>query len=82
MIRKAETLAMTVLMVVLYKNLALGQATPPTILAVELENYLSYREDTSDLSKFATDPNATTSTPSRNFNFTVQIGDKIGRAHV
>ena len=77
MIRKAETLAMAVVLVAVYCNLALGQAIPPTILAVDVENFVQYSEDTSDLSKFATDPNATTAALPRNFFFSVQIGDIV-----
>ena len=48
------------------------------ILVVDVDNYVLYSEDTFDLSKFATDPNATTSAPSRNFGGSVQIGDIVG----
>jgi uncharacterized protein (TIGR03437 family) len=54
-----------------------GQAPPPTILAIDVENPVQYFEDTSDLSKFATDPNATTAIPPKNFAWTVYIGDIV-----
>ena len=47
------------------------------ILAVDVENLVAYQEDTSDLSKFATDPNATTAVPPRNFPFNATIGDIV-----
>ena len=61
MIRKAETIAMTLLLVALYCNSGLAQAPPTTILRIDLENFVVYNDDTSDPYKFATDPNATTS---------------------
>ena len=54
-----------------------GQVPPPTILEIDVENPVQYFEDTSDLSKFATDPNPTTAIPPRNFAWTVYIGDIV-----
>jgi uncharacterized protein (TIGR03437 family) len=62
---------------VLYCTRGQGQAPPTTILEVDVENLVSYFEDTSDLSKFATDPNVTAAVPPRNFNFNVAIGDIV-----
>ena len=59
MIRKAETFAMAVLLVAMYCNLALGQATTPTILEVDVENFVEYQSDISDRSKFGRNPNVT-----------------------
>ena len=60
MIRKAETLAVTLLLVALYCTLGQGQATPATILEIDTENQVIYYEDVFDVSRFATDPNVTT----------------------
>ena len=59
MIRKAETIAMTVLLVAVHCTLALGQQPPPTILTIDVENVVEYQGDISDPSKFATNPNVT-----------------------
>lgn len=57
----------------------LGQAQtqPPAILEIDVANYVQYTEDTSDVSKFATDANTTTAVPPRNFHFFVQIADIV-----
>ena len=60
-----------------FSQLGLAQAQPLTILEVDVENFLAYFEDNSDVSKFATDPNATTAVPPRNFMFIVIIGDIV-----
>jgi hypothetical protein len=77
MIRRAETLAMTVLLVAVYCTLALGQATPPAILQVETENLVEYQSDVSDLSKLATNPNVTPAVVPRNFWVTLVLGDIV-----
>ena len=77
MIRKTETLAMTILLVAVYCNLALGQATTPTILGIDVENSVVYRDDISDVSKFATDPNVTTAVPPRNFGPILVLADIV-----
>src|SRR5262249_51993361 len=38
----------------------MAQVAPPTILEIESENQVEYIEDIADVSKFATDPKATT----------------------
>ena len=77
MIRKAGMTAMTVLLGVVHCDLALAQGALTTILEIDVENPVQYFEDTSDLSKFATDPNATIATPPRNFAWTMYIGDIV-----
>jgi uncharacterized protein (TIGR03437 family) len=77
MIRKAETLAMAVLLVAVFCNLTLGQATPPAILEVDVENVVEYQDDISDPSKFASNPNVTRSVPPRNFVPAVVLGDIV-----
>src|SRR5216683_5139426 len=56
---------------------SLAQVPPPTILEVDVENFLAYFEDSSDVSKFATNPNPTTAVVQRNFYFYVFIGDIV-----
>jgi uncharacterized protein (TIGR03437 family) len=74
---KAKVIAMAVLMVAAHCTRGYGQVAPPTILIVDVENVVEYFEDTSDLSKFATDPNATTTVQPKNFNFRIGIGDIV-----
>ena len=63
MIRKAQTLARTALLVAVYSSLALGQTPPPTILEVDVENFVEYQvSGISDLSKFGRNPNVTPAT--------------------
>lgn len=58
-------------------QLGLAQGAPPTILQIDVENLVEYYEDTSDLSKFATVPNATAAVPPKNFSFRLGIGDIV-----
>src|SRR5205085_8023579 len=58
MIRRAETLTMTVVSMAMYCSSALGQP-PAATLYIELQNVVEYQVDTSDLSKYGTDPNVT-----------------------
>jgi hypothetical protein len=54
-----------------------AQAPPPTILVVDVENVVQYFEDSSDLSRFATDPNVTNPVLPRNLNAGLVIGDIV-----
>jgi hypothetical protein len=53
------------------------QAPSPTVLEVDLENYVSYVQDTNDVTKYATLPNPTTSTPPKNFYTSLIIRDIV-----
>jgi hypothetical protein len=77
MSRKVETFAMTVMLVAAYCNVALGQATPHTILNIEVQNVVVYVDDVSDVSTFATKPNATAAAVPRNFVENILIGDIV-----
>ena len=77
MTRNEATLLATMLLFSACRNLGRAQTLPPTILEIDVENYVQYMEDTSDISKFATDPNATTAVPPRNFLFFLQIADIV-----
>jgi hypothetical protein len=63
--------------VALFLKAAYGQGSSGEILAVDVENYVLYSEDTFDVSKLAIDPKPTTAAPSRNFTSSVQIGDIV-----
>lgn len=52
-------------------------AQTPAILVIDVDNVLQYFEDTSDLSKFAMDPNVTTPVLPRNLNAGLVIGDIV-----
>src|SRR6266480_2970621 len=46
-----------------YSQPGVAQLAPPTILQIDVENVVNYQLDTSDISKFASDPNVTTTRP-------------------
>ena len=58
MIRKTETLTMTVVLMAMCGRAALGQA-PASTLKIELRNVVEYQVDNSDTSKYGTNPNPT-----------------------
>ena len=47
------------------------------VLQVDIENWVEYLDDTSDSSKFATNPNLTPSTPGKNFYTQIGIADIV-----
>src|SRR5579872_4682228 len=54
-----------------------AQVPPPAILEIDTENVVQYFEDTSDVSKFATDPNVTTAAVPKNFNRALVFADIV-----
>ncbi|MBL8294151.1 MAG: hypothetical protein JNN08_20070 [Bryobacterales bacterium] len=58
-------------------QLSLAQGTSHSILQIDLANYVLYAGDTSDPSKFATDPNVTTPSPARNFSKNIHLADVV-----
>ena len=77
MITRRTILLAAAISIALFFEAAYGQGSSGAILAVDVENYVLYSEDTFDVSKLAIDPKATTSAPSRNFTSSVQIGDIV-----
>lgn len=75
--RRAKAVA-AALYAALYSHSGLSQSTPPSILQIDLANNVLYSPDTTDFSKYATDPNLTTpmGTP-RNFNKSQGIADIV-----
>jgi hypothetical protein len=73
------TLSKTALAATLYaaafSHLGLAQVPPASILRIDTTDVVLYIEDTSDPSKFATDPNVTTPGHPNNFFRNVFIGD-------
>jgi len=55
-----KTAFATALCALACSQLGVAQVAPPSILQIDVANNVLYFEDTSDLSKFATDPNVTT----------------------
>ena len=58
MIRKTETLIVVALLAG-HCSVALGQSPAPSILTVDLENFVLYQTDVSDISKYASIPSVT-----------------------
>lgn len=56
-------------------NLARGQA--PVIITIDTENVVEYQADTSDVSKYATNPNITPAAAFRNFTPATPLGDIV-----
>ena len=77
MIRKAETIAMTALLVAVQCSVAVGQQPPTAILTIDVENVVEYQGDISDPSKFATNPNVTPSAGARAFSVNMVFGDIV-----
>src|SRR5437867_2712578 len=67
----------TVLCTAAFSQPGLAQVAPPTILEIDIENLVQYYVDTSDLARFATEPNATPAAPARNFREALWIGDIV-----
>jgi len=77
MIRGLQSFTITILWLGLRGNPAFGQAPPPTILTIEVENVVEYQGDISDPAKFAANPNITPSGKPRNFYVNLAIGDIV-----
>jgi uncharacterized protein (TIGR03437 family) len=77
LIRRAGTISIVILLVAVPCPLALGQAPPPTILAIDLENYVEYQDDGGVPSKYATNPNITPAVMPTNFFVVTMLGDIV-----
>src|SRR5262245_58003219 len=53
----------------------LAQVPPVSVLRIDTGNVVFYNQDTTDVSKYATDPNVTTPVPPRNFQRGITIAD-------
>src|SRR5262245_51302366 len=58
-----------------FSQSGLAQVPPASVLRIDTVNAVLYLDDTSDVSKFATDPNVAAATSSRNFNRAVAFAD-------
>jgi hypothetical protein len=77
MIRTTETIVISSLLAVMLCNLAFGQAPPPTILTIDVENVVEYRGDISDPTKFGTSPGITPQSGAGVFSVNVVLGDIV-----
>jgi hypothetical protein len=77
MILNARAFAMAVLLVTAFRNAGQAQTLSPTILEIDVENVVTYFEDNSDFSKFATIAAVTTPTPAKNLGYFLIIGDIV-----
>lgn len=74
----ARTALAGILCVAAFSRGGLAQAPPASILQIDVANNVLYDEDVSDVSKFATDPNAASDSHSRkNFNRVVGVADIV-----
>jgi uncharacterized protein (TIGR03437 family) len=73
-----KTVLATVLFAAVCSRLGLAQVAAPSILQIDVANNVLYPEDTSDVSKFATDPNAAAVVHgAKNFNRAVGVADIV-----
>ena len=70
---------LTAAVTAVFCGVALGQSPPSAILAVDLENFVEYRQSVLyDPATYATDPNVTTVvTTTKNFNVAILLGDIV-----
>jgi hypothetical protein len=74
---RVETIAIAVLWIGLRGISAFGQASPPSILTIDVENVVEYQRDDTDPSKVATNPNITPPGVRRIFRDIVVLGDIV-----
>jgi hypothetical protein len=74
---KTRSFLMAILLAGAFGTEALGQAMPPSILSIRVENQVEYVQDLSDASKFATDSGGTTVGLSKNFGVVTLIADIV-----
>ena len=74
---KRGIVVITILILVLQGHPAQSQTLPPTVLEIDTENSVRYLEDISEVSRFATDPGATTGMTQRNFGKFLVLGDIV-----
>ncbi len=73
-----KTVLATALCAAAFSQPGLAQVAAPSILQIDVANNVLYQEDTSDVSKFATNPNVTAdSHGAKNFNRAVGVADIV-----
>jgi uncharacterized protein (TIGR03437 family) len=79
-LRRGKTALATALCTAVCSQLSWAQVAAPTILQIDMADFVLYREDVSDPVKYATDPNAVGITafgPVRNFYRAVHLADIV-----
>jgi hypothetical protein len=76
-LRRLKTALATTLCAAACSQLSWAQVAAPSILRIDLANNVLYTPDTTDLSKYATDPNITTVIAARNFLKSQGIADIV-----
>jgi hypothetical protein len=74
--RKTKALVIAVLLAA-HSGVAMGESPPVTILTIDVENFVEYRQDVSDPAKFASNPNITTATTPLNFFTATMFADIV-----
>src|ERR1051325_8168998 len=77
MLRNAATFALTILSVVSFARTTCAQTPPPTVLRVDVENFVRYVEDSSDPSRYATNAGVTPASVPRNFGEFLAVADIV-----
>jgi uncharacterized protein (TIGR03437 family) len=77
MIRQPTSPFRNIIVAMLACMAAQGQNAPATILQIDIENWVQYVEDTSDVSKFATNPNPAPASSPTNFERAIAIADIV-----
>jgi len=73
-----KTALAAVLCAAAFSQPGLAQVAAPSILQIDVANNVLYQEDTSDVSKFATNPNVTADSHSaKNFNRAIGVADIV-----
>ncbi|MDX1979404.1 MAG: hypothetical protein SFV51_03985 [Bryobacteraceae bacterium] len=76
-LRRGKTALAMALLAAACAQHSLAQVTPHSILQIDMANYVIYSQDTTDLAKYAADPNATTANSGRNFYLSTHLADVV-----
>src|SRR5690242_20090578 len=74
---RTKSTLLTILCATACLRSGLAQTAPPTILEVDVENFVSYVMDTPDVTKYATLPNITPAAVPKNFYTTIALADIV-----
>src|SRR6185295_5203937 len=77
MIRNAEIVVMTILLIAIFSNAGFAQAPPASILRIDVQNFVRYVEDISDPSRYASTPGVTPASVPRNFGEFLAVADIV-----
>src|SRR5689334_23850809 len=77
MIRTAKAIAITIGLVAFCSATMLAQGPPPTILRIDVENFVRYVEDIADPSRYATNTGITPASVPKNFGEFLAVADIV-----